>query len=230
MPILSRSFQEKTVLNHNVEVRRRKALKRAYNDYLGIAAVFAGGKTLKIDGKFHEWTRTRGCPGYDKIMKALNWGVKAGLVRFVNSFTYEIDVDRIPVEFRSQLPTEGAVAPAPASGGVRLPSSVKASAAPKTKFTLPPIAQVLDHVSVHFGVSVDEITGPSQVRHVTRPRLVAYYLGHVHLGIGQRVVGDYIGRRKQSAVSLGIKKLKQDMRVDQRLHAKVETIREKFKE
>jgi chromosomal replication initiator protein len=72
----------------------------------------------------------------------------------------------------------------------------------------PPTAvqRVLQLVADHYGLTVTDLVGPSRQRQVMRPRHVAMYLLHEHLGLSYVSIGKLL-RRDHSTVIFGVRRI-----------------------
>ncbi len=87
---------------------------------------------------------------------------------------------------------------------------------------------IIEVVSEHFGITVDQIMSKSRTNDVAKPRQIAMYLCKDMTDRPLELIGQLLGGRDHSTVLYGIKKIKDEIMVDDDLRQTVETIRKKI--
>ncbi|MCD8109444.1 MAG: chromosomal replication initiator protein DnaA [Clostridiales bacterium] len=87
---------------------------------------------------------------------------------------------------------------------------------------------IIEVVSEHFGITVDQIMSKSRSSNVTKPRQIAMYLCKNMTGHTLDSIGQLLGKRDHSTIINGIKKVTDEMSADTEFKQTVETIRKKI--
>jgi chromosomal replication initiator protein len=74
-------------------------------------------------------------------------------------------------------------------------------------------ARQLEVVAQYFGVTVDELCGPSRVRELAFARHVAMYLLHRYSDLSFREIGMVLGVRDRSTVMSGVRRIEREIQV-----------------
>ena len=103
---------------------------------------------------------------------------------------------------------------------------VGASSGRKQKSITP--KRLVEKVAHHFDLSVKEMCGRSRVTHIKTARQVAMYLLSEELQMSTTKIAPEVGVKDHSTVMHGIKKIKQDMKLDFKLREDLATIRDEL--
>lgn len=76
-----------------------------------------------------------------------------------------------------------------------------------------PVDRLLASVADYYNVTVDDLLSPSRRRQVMRPRQVAMYLLHDHLGLSHATIGLLLGR-DHSTITHGVVKVRAEEDTD----------------
>ena len=87
--------------------------------------------------------------------------------------------------------------------------------------------KIVDTVAEVSGLSVKEMCSKSRVSHIKTARQIAMYLLSEELGISTTKIALEVGVKDHTTVMHGIKKIREDMKLDFVLREKIATIREK---
>ena len=87
---------------------------------------------------------------------------------------------------------------------------------------------IVEVVSDHFGITVDQIMSKSRSNDISRPRQIAMYLCKEMTSLPLNSIGQMLGDRDHSTVIHGIKKVKDEMSSDESFKKTVEVIRKKI--
>ncbi|SES90586.1 chromosomal replication initiator protein [Pseudobutyrivibrio sp. C4] len=87
---------------------------------------------------------------------------------------------------------------------------------------------VLEVVSEHFNVSVDQLTSKNRYQSVVRPRHIAMYLCKTMTSCSLTAIGKLLGGKDHATISNGAKKIEEEMLIDQELKRQVEAIKKKI--
>ncbi len=87
---------------------------------------------------------------------------------------------------------------------------------------------IIEVVSEHFGITVDQIMSKSRSGNVSKPRQIAMYLCKNMTDSPLDSIGQLLGGRDHSTVIHGIKKVTDDMSLDPSFRELVETIKNKI--
>ncbi len=83
-------------------------------------------------------------------------------------------------------------------------------------------------VAEHFGITVDQIISKSRSNDISKPRQIAMYLCKNMTDDSLDSIGQLLGGRDHSTIIHGIKKVTEEMDIDDSLRQTVETIRKKI--
>ena len=86
--------------------------------------------------------------------------------------------------------------------------------------------KIIDEVANTFGVSGDELVGPSRRKRIVRARHVAMYLLHEDLGMTDTAIGRLLGGRNHSTVVNAVGKVHYEINVDSRLRRDIIAVKE----
>ena len=95
--------------------------------------------------------------------------------------------------------------------------------APKSKQPLT-IANILQAVSIHYGMSVRDILSERRTREIVRPRQICYYLAKKLTGKSLPAIGHRLGGRDHTSILSGIRKIEALRKTDERIEADVRSI------
>ncbi len=87
---------------------------------------------------------------------------------------------------------------------------------------------IIEVVSEHFGITVDQIMSKSRTSDISNPRQIAMYLCKTMTDHPLDSIGQLLGGRDHSTVIHGVNKIRDEMMVDDNLRQVVETIRKKI--
>ena len=87
--------------------------------------------------------------------------------------------------------------------------------------------QIIDNVAKYYDVSPKELLGTSRVAYIKTPRQVAMYLMNEELGLSTVRIGDEF-KKDHTTIMHGIKKIKNDLKLDFNLREQVAALREKI--
>ncbi|MCD8151485.1 MAG: chromosomal replication initiator protein DnaA [Clostridiales bacterium] len=87
---------------------------------------------------------------------------------------------------------------------------------------------IVEVVSEHFGITVDQIISKSRSRDIAKPRQIAMYLCKNMTDLPLDSIGQLLGGRDHSTVIHGIKQVTDDISSDSTFQQTVETVRKKI--
>ncbi len=87
---------------------------------------------------------------------------------------------------------------------------------------------IIEVVSEHFGITVDQIMSKSRTNDVAKPRQIAMYLCKTMTDHPLESIGQLLGGRDHSTVLYGINKVKDELMVDDDFQQTVDTVRKKI--
>ncbi len=87
---------------------------------------------------------------------------------------------------------------------------------------------IIEVVSEHFGITVDQIMSKSRTSDVSKPRQIAMYLCKTMTDHPLDSIGQLLGGRDHSTVIHGINKVKDEIMVDDNFRQVVDTVRKKI--
>ncbi|MCD8046159.1 MAG: chromosomal replication initiator protein DnaA [Clostridiales bacterium] len=87
---------------------------------------------------------------------------------------------------------------------------------------------IVEVVSEHFGITVDQIMSKSRSRDIAKPRQIAMYLCKNMTDLPLDSIGQLLGGRDHSTVIHGIKQVTDDISSDSNFRQTVETVRKKI--
>ncbi len=87
---------------------------------------------------------------------------------------------------------------------------------------------IIEVVSEHFGITVDQIMSKSRTSDVTKPRQIAMYLCKTMTDHPLDSIGQLLGGRDHSTIIHGINKVKDEIMVDDNFRQVVDTVRKKI--
>lgn len=87
---------------------------------------------------------------------------------------------------------------------------------------------IVEVISEHFGISVDQIMSKSRSSDIAKPRQIAMYLCKNMTDLPLNSIGQLLGGRDHSTVVHGIKKVNDEISSDKTFSQTVETIRKKI--
>ncbi len=87
---------------------------------------------------------------------------------------------------------------------------------------------IIEVVSEHFGITVDQIMSKSRTSDVTKPRQIAMYLCKTMTDHPLDSIGQLLGGRDHSTIIHGINKVRDEIMVDDSFRQVVETVRKKI--
>ncbi len=87
---------------------------------------------------------------------------------------------------------------------------------------------IIEVVSEHFGITVDQIMSKSRTSDVTKPRQIAMYLCKTMTDHPLDSIGQLLGGRDHSTIIHGINKVKDEIMVDDSFRQVVDTVRKKI--
>lgn len=87
---------------------------------------------------------------------------------------------------------------------------------------------ILEVVSEHFGISVDQIMSKSRSSDVAKPRQITMYLCKQLTDLPLDSIGQFLGGRDHSTVIHGIKKVADEVTSDKNFKQTLDTIKNKI--
>lgn len=102
------------------------------------------------------------------------------------------------------------------------------SVSKNTKIRPTSAKQIVEKVAKYFNLSVDELTGKSRVSHIKTARQVAMFLLSKELGLSTNKIAAEVGVKDHTTVMHGVKKIKNDIKLNFTLRDQIEEIREKI--
>ncbi|MCC8141214.1 MAG: chromosomal replication initiator protein DnaA [Lachnospiraceae bacterium] len=87
---------------------------------------------------------------------------------------------------------------------------------------------IIEVVSEHFGITVDQIMSKARSNDISKPRQIAMYLCKNMTDHPLDSIGQLLGGRDHSTIIHGIKKVSDEMMVDESFRQTVETVRKKI--
>ena len=88
--------------------------------------------------------------------------------------------------------------------------------------------QIVEKVAKYYNLSVKELTGKSRVAHIKTARQVAMFILSNELGLSTNKIAAEVGVKDHTTVMHGIKKIKQDLKLNFILRDQIEEIKEKI--
>ncbi len=88
--------------------------------------------------------------------------------------------------------------------------------------------QIVEKVAKYYNLSVKELTGKSRVAHIKTARQVAMFILSTELGLSTNKIAAEVGVKDHTTVMHGIKKIKQDLKLNFILRDQIEEIKEKI--
>jgi len=90
------------------------------------------------------------------------------------------------------------------------------------------VQQVLEAVSEHYRLAIEDLTGPSRVRRLARPRQIAMYLMRAETDASLSQIGRALGGRDHSTVLHACERIARLVEEDETLRREVQAIRERL--
>ncbi len=87
---------------------------------------------------------------------------------------------------------------------------------------------IIEVVSEHFGITVDQIMSKSRSNDISKPRQIAMYLCKTMTDLPLDSIGQLLGGRDHSTVIHGIRKVSDEIMIDDNFNQVVETVRKKI--
>ncbi len=87
---------------------------------------------------------------------------------------------------------------------------------------------IIEVVSEHFGITVDQIMSKSRTSDVTKPRQIAMYLCKTMTDHPLDSIGQLLGGRDHSTIIHGINKVRDEIMIDDNFRQVVDTVRKKI--
>jgi chromosomal replication initiator protein len=87
---------------------------------------------------------------------------------------------------------------------------------------------IINTVAEHYGVSPDDITSKRRNSEFVLPRQVVMYLCRNMLDISLSNIGKLLNKKDHTTIIHGIKKIEEDLPVNEDLRAKIEIIKKKI--
>lgn len=88
--------------------------------------------------------------------------------------------------------------------------------------------KILDSVSKHYSVSLDDLLGKKRIKEIVIPRQVAMYLLRSELNFSFPQIAARIGKKDHTTIMYACGKIEKQLRVDQLLQKDLNTIKEKL--
>ena len=91
-------------------------------------------------------------------------------------------------------------------------------------------SKVVEKVARYYDLSVKELTGKSRVAHIKTARQVAMFLLTEELALSTTKIANEVGVKDHTTVMHGVKKIREDMKLNFGLREQISEIREKLYE
>lgn len=88
--------------------------------------------------------------------------------------------------------------------------------------------QIVEKVAKYYNLSVKELTGKSRVAHIKTARQVAMFILSNELNLSTNKIAAEVGVKDHTTVMHGVKKIKQDLKLNFTLRDQIEEIKEKI--
>lgn len=90
------------------------------------------------------------------------------------------------------------------------------------------IQLIVEVVSEHFGISLDQMMSRGRSKNISKPRQIAMYLCQNMTSEPLENIGNLLGGRDHSTIIHGIRKVEQDLSTDDELQKTIDTIKKKI--
>ena len=87
---------------------------------------------------------------------------------------------------------------------------------------------IIEVVSEHYQVSIDQMVSKSRTNAIVRPRQVAMYLCKNMTGTGMQSIGALLGGRDHSTIIHGANKIEEECKTDKELQMQIDAIKKKI--
>lgn len=87
---------------------------------------------------------------------------------------------------------------------------------------------IIEVVSDHFNISVDQLKSSDRSRNVSRPRQIAMYLCKQMTDLTLETIGKKLGGKDHTTVKHGVDKISKEYKEDESMHQTIDTIRKKI--
>ena len=87
---------------------------------------------------------------------------------------------------------------------------------------------IIEAVTEHFHISMDQMIGPERRRSIVIPRHIAMYLCKEMTGSPLDSIGTLLGGRDHSTIMHGVQKIEKEYEIDENLRQTIETIKKKI--
>jgi chromosomal replication initiator protein len=87
--------------------------------------------------------------------------------------------------------------------------------------------ELLEAVSVYFGVKTTAIKGPKRDRPLARPRQIYMYLSRTELGLTLNDIGGVLGGRDHTTIMHGVETITKELSTNEKLRSEVEGIKQR---
>ncbi len=87
---------------------------------------------------------------------------------------------------------------------------------------------IIEAVSEHFQISLDQMISKSRTKEIAKPRQIAMYLCGTMTDASQDSIGSLLGGRDHTTVIHGVKKITEECRTNEKMRDLIETIKKKI--
>ena len=87
---------------------------------------------------------------------------------------------------------------------------------------------IIDIVSEHFNISIDDLKGKKRNREIVLPRQIVMYLCRQMTDTSLKAIGAFLGGKDHASINHGIKKIEEDIKKDEALNNTVNIIIKKI--
>lgn len=87
---------------------------------------------------------------------------------------------------------------------------------------------IIEVVSEHYNISIDQMVSKSRSNSIAKPRQIAMYLCKTMTGTGLQAIGSLLGGRDHSTIIHGATKIEEEYRTDKELQMQIDTIKKKI--
>ncbi len=87
---------------------------------------------------------------------------------------------------------------------------------------------IIDIVSEHFNISIDDLKGKKRNREIVLPRQIVMYLCRQMTDTSLKAIGAFLGGKDHASINHGIKKIEEDIKRDEALNNTVNIIMKKI--
>ena len=87
---------------------------------------------------------------------------------------------------------------------------------------------IIEVVSEHYNISIDQMVSKSRSNSIAKPRQIAMYLCKTMTGTGLQAIGSLLGGRDHSTIIHGATKIEEEYRTDKELQLQIDAIKKKI--